>query len=638
MSSYRASPSAALSTARVPRNHSSLRGSQPQLGSSPSQSSLVFHSLPAHGVDRSHLLALQSQYTSPVPNPQLEELYSRHSTQPSSLAHEFAPLRNAASDFSPPPSPPRHSAKLPHFAPQRSEQAADTDIDRDRDASSPRIDPTPLLTADLSLSDSSLSPTLLAAAADPHKPVRRWLYDFSPALNAFFWRCDNAVTQWVQAPLRTVGGLTTSLEEEILESNEMALNQSRRYGLGADRRDATREGHGGGSGNTTVNGSGSAESTDSRPVVSRSSMVLQRSLAITRCNKAMVTLALIYTALTTIEIGVCATLFLFLVGLDTLATMCLFTTLCVALGSQCFKRFVWRARPWMAGRAIQVKRDLTSSFPSRAVTCAVVYAYVFAHVFYPPHAVPVQAFLPPVLLFAAGAGVARIFVGAHYFSDCLFGFVLGCAFTAMGSLLNRAVESGCAACYARASAGAACYAATDEQRLSAATLGDLNGLTLLAVSGLSIALAGLAMSSPLHFWKKNIPIFGLLAPCLAFRLVLLCPGHNSAGVALAAARDPDPTLVVAALLIAAAALLFAKLVNRLTVVSSAATLSDDADLSDDAEADPAAAARAHSDAVHRLFMQFSSFKIVLWNLAVFFFVFAVIFIALAAWRIEYAPQ
>jgi len=411
----------------------------------------------------------------------------------------------------------------------------------------------------------------------------------------------------------------------------MALNQSRRYG--ADRRDATGEG-GGGSGNNAVNGSGPTESNESRAGVSRSSMVLQRSLAITRCNKLMVSLALIYTALTTIEIGVCATLFLFLVGLDTLATMCLFTCLCVALGSQCFKRFVWRARPWMAGRAIQVKRDLTSSFPSRAVTCAVVYAYVFAHVFYPPHAVPVQAFLPPVLLFAAGAGLARIFVGAHYFSDCLFGFLLGCAFTAMSSLLNRAVESGCAACYARA----ACYAATPDQRLSAATLADLNGLTLLAVSGLSIALAGLAMSSPLHFWQKNIPIFGLLAPCLAFRLVLLCPGHNSGGVALAAARDPDPTLVVAALLIAAAALLFAKAVNRLTVVSSAATLSDEAELSDDAEADAADAARAHSDAAQRLFMQFSSLKIVLWNLAVFFFVFAVIFIALAAWRIEYAPE
>lgn len=636
MSSYRAAPSTPLSTVRVPRNHhSSLRGSQPQLGSSPSQSSLVYHSLPAHGVDRSHLLALQSQYTSPIPNPQLEELYSRHSTQPSSLAHEFAPLRNAASsDFSPPPSPPRQSAKLPHFAPQRSEPPADTD----RDASSPRIDPTPLLTADLSLSDSSLSPALLAAAADPHKPVRRWLYDFSPALNTFFWRCDNAVTQWVQAPLRTVGGLTTSLEEEILESNEMALNQSRRYG--ADRRDANGVGGGGdGGGGTTVNGSGSG-SSDSRLAVSRSSMVLQRSLAITRCNKAMVTLALIYTALTTIEIGVCATLFLFLVGLDTLATMCLFTTLCVALGSQLFKRFVWRARPWMAGRAIQVKRDLTSSFPSRAVTCAVVYAYVVAHCFYPPHAVPVQAFLPPVLLFAVGAGVARIFVGAHYFSDCLFGFILGCAFTTIGSLLNRAVESVCAACYKPSPIGA-CYGATDAQRLTADTLGDLNGLTLLAVSGVSVALAGLAMSSPLHFWKKNIPIFGLLAPCLAFRLVLLCPGHNGAGVALAAARDPDAALVIAALLISAAALLFAKAVNRVAVVQSTATLSDDAGLNDDAEADdadPAAAARAHSDRVHRLFMQFSGLKILMWNLVVFLFVFAVIFIALAAWRIEYAPE
>eukprot|EP00769_Ergobibamus_cyprinoides_P002729 gnl/Ergobibamus_cyprinoides/3877.p1 GENE.gnl/Ergobibamus_cyprinoides/3877~~gnl/Ergobibamus_cyprinoides/3877.p1 ORF type:complete len:123 (+),score=20.99 gnl/Ergobibamus_cyprinoides/3877:317-685(+) len=60
-------------------------------------------------------------------------------------------------------------------------------------------------------------------------------------------------------------------------------------------------------------------------------------------------------------------------GLDSLATPLIPLMFFAALVSQIPKRFVWRDRPFMAGRATQFRRDLTSSFPSRAVTCAVVY-------------------------------------------------------------------------------------------------------------------------------------------------------------------------------------------------------------------------------------------------------------------------
>jgi hypothetical protein len=42
---------------------------------------------------------------------------------------------------------------------------------------------------------------------------------------------------------------------------------------------------------------------------------------------------------------------------------------------------IGRARPWMTSRAVGLRRDRTSSFPSRAVTCGVVYGFILSHVY-----------------------------------------------------------------------------------------------------------------------------------------------------------------------------------------------------------------------------------------------------------------
>jgi hypothetical protein len=175
------------------------------------------------------------------------------------------------------------------------------------------------------------------------------------------------------------------------------------------------------------------------------------------------------------------------------------------------------------------------------------------------------------------------------------------------------------------------------------------------------------MSSPLLFWQKCLPIFGLGTPVLAFRLVLLCPQHNSAGVALFRMALPPPAwMVVVALSITAGALLLGKVVNKLitareSVAAQLATAEVEL-MADQASSSPSHSqmlhhSQSHSlgsggsssmmmgdhddsvlplDASQRLLLQCSSFKSTLVNLSLFLFVFCSIFVSLAAWRIAEA--
>ena len=291
-------------------------------------------------------------------------------------------------------------------------------------------------------------------------------------------------------------------------------------------------------------------------------------MAITTRNKVFVALALLYTSLTTIELGVFGAVFLFLSGYDEIGTLHLLVTSFAALSSQVFKRFVWRARPWMQNRSIVVKRDKTSSFPSRAVLCAAIYAYSFCHLFWQePHTLPLWFWPPFVLLFSLGAAISRIFVGAHFASDCLAGFLLGLAGCLFGTLVNDVIQDVCGSCYFHE-----CYAQLD-QSLAFTDFPQLNMLAMGLVSAISIVCVGLAMSSPLHFWTKCAHIFGNLFPCFAFRLVLLCPSHAGGRALKKVDGNGSAGFVVVCLLLAAGLLIFTKLLSKLTVIETTVQLS-----------------------------------------------------------------
>jgi len=471
---------------------------------------------------------------------------------------------------------------------------------------------------------------------------------------------DDAVTRVIQRPLKTVGGLTTNLEEEILRSEissrqmkeESKDRMLRQQLLIAEASVDSLTAYDVGMMSDSDNGDMSHRSA-SRSLSHPHSSHLRRSLAVTKRNKFLVWLAVVYSWLLSIEVLSTCPLFLFLCGWDELATLCLLTTLVASIISQVFKRFVWRARPWMTGRAIVVRRDKTSSFPSRAVVCAVVVAYVFSHLFYPPHHVPFGVLFAAVCVLSLFAALSRILVSAHYFSDCLFGLFIGIICCSIGSGFNKLAESECGSCH-----NDLCYALNEEQYVDLATLSHLNIPTLSIVAAISIVAVGLMMMSPVMFWFKCIPIFGLQFPTLAFRLFFLCPDHNSMGMALSKPDSPPAHVIAASAAISVAALLVTKLIARYSVVEPPTQLNTDADNDNDTDGrndvgvnGNSSSSSSSSTGCHetdgmdshapgnseaaRLFLRCSPVRTMVWNLATYTIIFATAFVALAAWRLEY---
>ena len=266
--------------------------------------------------------------------------------------------------------------------------------------------------------------------------------------------------------------------------------------------------------------------------------------------------ALALTAFTSIEFGLVLPYCLYLTGFDHAADYATFLVFVLALVSQLPKRFVWRARPWMVQRALKVRKDKTSSFPSRAVTCAVVYGAVLAIAFSPSNPLPLLLLLCSV--FAVLASAARIIVGAHYPSDCVFGLLSGTVITAVGWGLTAALESGCSVCRAADGSVGSCYRSVDPITVSRLSI---DWLTVVATALASSLLLALLVAPPLRFWTKCAYVMGVLTPCVLFRISFLCPTLN--GHALAPPSGHSVGAVMLSLFLALCCTLAAKVMNGL---------------------------------------------------------------------------
>ena len=141
------------------------------------------------------------------------------------------------------------------------------------------------------------------------------------------------------------------------------------------------------------------------------------------------------TVLTVIEIGFSLPIFLFLLtSADCAALLATYVMLTAAVLTQIPKRFIWRTRPFGAGRAQAIGKPLkTSSFPSRAVVGAVVYTHFIVVAFAQQNQdTCLLSFFPrlPIdwalmLIMAVVASAGRITLGVHYPSDCFCGALLG---------------------------------------------------------------------------------------------------------------------------------------------------------------------------------------------------------------------
>jgi len=198
--------------------------------------------------------------------------------------------------------------------------------------------------------------------------------------------------------------------------------------------------------------------------------------------------------------------------------------------SQIPKRFVWRYRPFMGDRAVEIQSTRTSSFPSRAVACSVVYCYIVAWIYkeykdfnnsYWEWWMIVLLLIFPLLL-----SFARINLGVHYPSDCIAGIILGLLACALGRLLFFADSRGCSCTDISPTVDTvSCYIGTNNTSVQPISLQHfvLNWTIVSCVIVGQLLFALFCVLKPIQFWVKFGAVFGLLFPALTFRLVFLCP-------------------------------------------------------------------------------------------------------------------
>lgn len=272
-------------------------------------------------------------------------------------------------------------------------------------------------------------------------------------------------------------------------------------------------------------------------------------------------LILATTTLTAIETALPAPGALYALGYDVAGGLCTSVLLVLAICSQIPKKFIWRPRPWMAGRGKGFRKDKTSSFPSRAVVCAVTFAWLAFSSFAVEQSalngsLPVNWSWFFVVSLGTLASVSRVCVGAHYPSDCLCGFILGVAIVKMGGKLEtawlglgcrslfssiQASGDGIGAVIAPVSLAAPKFyvhvpASTMNSTISIASLPAFGGRVLWSRLLLSTCLSYLlVLASVQGFWVKCGYVYGLLFSMASFRYVFLAPGAT--GVALPGVLD-----------------------------------------------------------------------------------------------------
>eukprot|EP01114_Cavostelium_apophysatum_P022395 TRINITY_DN8089_c0_g1_i1.p1 TRINITY_DN8089_c0_g1~~TRINITY_DN8089_c0_g1_i1.p1 ORF type:complete len:402 (+),score=24.45 TRINITY_DN8089_c0_g1_i1:165-1370(+) len=242
-------------------------------------------------------------------------------------------------------------------------------------------------------------------------------------------------------------------------------------------------------------------------------------------HRFFVYLNLFLTGTVAIETGIAAPFIFFVLGWDALGIEMGYLMIVLSFLSQIPKRFIWRFRPYMVGRARKTRKKesaTTSSFPSRAVTCGVVYSFFicYAYIFYAenPSKWHVLWWMPFVLFIIVFlSSFARINLGVHYPSDCLFGVLQGILVCVLGTLLWRVNGYGCNTCY-----DDACYSPPDHA-VTKHHLNRFNYLSLIICVVVGCLLTVVSSIKPLELWNKCDRIYGMLLSGIAFQVTLLCP-------------------------------------------------------------------------------------------------------------------
>jgi len=248
-------------------------------------------------------------------------------------------------------------------------------------------------------------------------------------------------------------------------------------------------------------------------------------------SKGLAYFDLCITAFVAIETGIACPFILYVLGFDGLATELSYLMLLLALFSQIPKRFIWRFRPYMAKRALKIRKKetaVTSSFPSRAVTCAVVYAFVIIYAYLYKIRFQIDWWMPILLLgFTILSSFSRVNLGVHYPSDCVAGFFQGVIVCVLGTLFFHADTLGCFSCF-----DSKCYSTDPQTTIDGVNFFNTFPFIVLVVS-LCIAtiITVISVIKPIDFWQKCDRVYGMLLPGIIFQLTCLCPHTSGTSIA-----------------------------------------------------------------------------------------------------------
>jgi membrane-associated phospholipid phosphatase len=273
------------------------------------------------------------------------------------------------------------------------------------------------------------------------------------------------------------------------------------------------------------------------------------------------TFSLAVTASVAIEIGIAVPYLLFFLGYDGIATELAYLGLILAIISQIPKRFVWRLRPYMAGRAKLIKKDKTSAFPSRAVTCGTVYSFALIWAYVYVQTLEDDEFVfrwwMPVffILVVVLTSFARINLGVHYPSDCIAGLVQGVIVCLIGTALWRTDIFGCESCHAMH-----CYATNPAAEITMHSgFMRINWWLVVVVVAFILGVPLLSVVKPIDFWSKCDRVYAMLLPAIAFQLIMLCPHSTNKGYALPSPPPPQwYSFILAAILVVGATVIGGK--------------------------------------------------------------------------------
>jgi len=165
---------------------------------------------------------------------------------------------------------------------------------------------------------------------------------------------------------------------------------------------------------------------------------------------------------------------------------------------------------------------VSSSFPSRAVTCATVYSFLvsYAYIYDVENGILWITWWMPILIIVSVllASFARINMGVHYPSDCIIGLFQGILVCVIGTMLWHADVVGCDSCFV-----SKCYSSNGS--LNVITRANWERITFVTMGVgvvVSFIIAIVSVVKPFDFWGKCDRVYGMLLPGMLFQITFLC--------------------------------------------------------------------------------------------------------------------